>query len=158
MQDPQLRLMRAGHAGNHSLRARVIRGVSLPVNHRLIECAITTGRTSCILVPASSLMALSSFVASFLLLALTPQDGVSASAAPALHQQELVRESVRQGHYVPLEQVLEDALRRYPGKLVEVELEDDDEYEIEILGVDGIVMELEYDAITGKLLKIEVED
>ncbi|MER2176626.1 MAG: PepSY domain-containing protein, partial [Stenotrophomonas maltophilia] len=44
--------------------------------------------------------------------------------------------------------------RRYPGKLIEVEL-DDGKYEIEILGPDGVVMELDYDAATGRLLKME---
>ncbi|KAF1697299.1 hypothetical protein CSC62_08550 [Pseudoxanthomonas jiangsuensis] len=81
----------------------------------------------------------------------TQQDPTSAS------QQSEVREAVSERRYVPLEQVMADAMRRYPGKLVEVELEDD-EYEIEILGPDGVVMELEYDAVTGRLLKIEVDD
>ncbi|WP_336619089.1 PepSY domain-containing protein [Stenotrophomonas sp. PS02301] len=69
-------------------------------------------------------------------------------------QQDSVRQAVRQGRFVPLEQVVADALRRYPGKLIEVEL-DDGEYEVEILGPDGVVMELDYDAATGRLLKME---
>jgi uncharacterized membrane protein YkoI len=69
-------------------------------------------------------------------------------------QQDSVRQAVRQGRFVPLEQVVADALRRYPGKLIEVEL-DDGKYEIEILGPDGVVMELDYDAATGRLLKME---
>ncbi|MEN5221646.1 PepSY domain-containing protein [Stenotrophomonas sp. TWI602] len=70
------------------------------------------------------------------------------------HQQDSVRQAVRQGRFVPLEQVVTDALRRYPGKLIEVEL-DDGKYEIEILGPEGVVMELDYDAATGRLLKME---
>lgn len=85
------------------------------------------------------------------------QSGTMAIEPPAVQQQDAVREAVRAGRFVPLEQVLADAMRRYPGKLVEVELEGD-EYEIEILGADGVVMELEYDAASGRLLKIEVED
>ncbi|MEN5266226.1 MULTISPECIES: PepSY domain-containing protein [Stenotrophomonas] len=69
-------------------------------------------------------------------------------------QQDSVRQAVRQGRFVPLEQVVADALRRYPGKLIEVEL-DDGKYEVEILGPDGVVMELDYDAATGRLLKME---
>lgn len=69
-------------------------------------------------------------------------------------QQQAVREAVRQGRLVPLQQVVADALRRYPGQLVEVEL-DDGKYEIEILGANGVVMELDYDAATGRLLKME---
>jgi len=32
---------------------------------------------------------------------------------------------------------------------------DDGKYEIEILGPEGVVMELDYDAATGRLLKME---
>ncbi|MEG2804040.1 PepSY domain-containing protein [Stenotrophomonas sp.] len=69
-------------------------------------------------------------------------------------QQEAVRQAVRQGRLVPLQQVVADALRRYPGTLLEVEL-DDGEYEVEILGPNGVVMEFDYDAATGRLLKME---
>lgn len=101
---------------------------------------------------------MTTFVSTLLLLALVPADTTANDAVSMSQQQQQARDSVRKGHFVPLEQVLEDALRRYPGKLVEVELEDDDEYEVEILGADGVVMELEYDAVSGKLLNIEVED
>jgi uncharacterized membrane protein YkoI len=69
-------------------------------------------------------------------------------------QQQAVRQAVQQGRYVPLETVVRDALRRYPGQLLEVEL-DDGQYEIEILGPNGVVMELDYDATSGRLLKME---
>ena len=70
---------------------------------------------------------------------------------------ERVRAAVERGEMVPLSQVLADARRRYPGKVIEVELEGD-EYEIEILGDDGVIRELEYDARTGRLLEVEVEE
>ena len=44
-----------------------------------------------------------------------------------------------------------------PGKVIDVEL-DDDEYEIEVLRGDGTVVELEYDARSGRLIEREVED
>nr|WP_311193727.1 PepSY domain-containing protein [Stenotrophomonas sp. A5586] len=69
-------------------------------------------------------------------------------------EQQAVRQAVQQGRYVPLETVVRDALKRYPGKLLEVEL-DDDTYEIEILAPNGKVMELDYDARNGRLLKME---
>lgn len=50
--------------------------------------------------------------------------------------------------------MVQDALRRYPGQLLEVEL-DDGKYEIEILGANGVVMELDYDATSGRLIKME---
>lgn len=88
-----------------------------------------------------------------LLLALAPQDPVRVPDGGS-RQQDAVRHAVRQGRLVPLEQVVADALRRYPGQLLEVEL-DEGKYEIEILGADGVVMELDYDAATGRLLKME---
>jgi len=88
-----------------------------------------------------------------LLLGIAPQDPARVLDGGA-RQQDPVRQAVRQGRYVPLEQVVADAMRRYPGTLVEVEL-DDDRYEIEILGPSGVVMELDYDARSGRLLKME---
>lgn len=88
-----------------------------------------------------------------LLLSTAPQDATRVLDGGA-RQQEAVRQAVRQGKLVPLQQVVADALRRYPGQLVEVEL-DDGKYEIEILGPNGVVMELDYDARSGRLLKME---
>lgn len=67
------------------------------------------------------------------------------------------RESVNAGYFVPLETIITHARSRYPGRVVEVELEDD-EYEIEILLGNGTKVELEYDARTGKLLEEEAGD
>jgi hypothetical protein len=78
-------------------------------------------------------------------------------AAMTAHQQQKVRQAVHEGRIVPLERVLSDALRRYPGTLVEVEL-DDGNYEIEILGGNGVIMELEYEAASGRFRKIEQDD
>ena len=78
-----------------------------------------------------------------------------ATMSPRDH--ERVREAVARGEMVPLEHALDDAQRRHAGQVLEVELEGD-EYEIEILGDDGVIRELEYDARTGELLEVEVED
>jgi uncharacterized membrane protein YkoI len=69
---------------------------------------------------------------------------------------ERVRAAVARGEMVPLADVLADAQRRHPGTVLEVELEDD-EYEVEILGDDGVIRELEYDVRTGALLEVEIE-
>jgi uncharacterized membrane protein YkoI len=79
-----------------------------------------------------------------------------AAAPPRDH--ERARAAHARGDFVPLETILADAERRQPGRVVDVELEDDDEYEIEILRADGVMVELEYDARTGKLVELEVED
>ena len=67
------------------------------------------------------------------------------------------RRAVERGEYVALQGLIDDALERHPGRLVSVEL-DEAEYEIEILREDGVVVELEYDARTGKLLESEIGD
>jgi len=72
-------------------------------------------------------------------------------------EQQVARRAVQQGRYVPLESVVRDALKRHAGQLLEVEL-DDGVYEVEILRADGVVVELDYDARTGKLLKTELDD
>lgn len=68
----------------------------------------------------------------------------------------------QQGAILPLEQLLEQALARYPGaRLLEAELERDDGryiYEVELLTAQGIVRELELDAASGRLLKDREDD
>lgn len=87
--------------------------------------------------------------------------------APPLHADaqdsqgtaDYARDGVRSGEFVRLERLLADAEGRYPGRVIEVELDqDDDEYEIEILMRDGRVVELTYDARSGRLLKVEIDD
>lgn len=98
--------------------------------------------------------------------ALAPASPAAAQAPPAVEDaaaglpkrdHERVREAVARGEMVPLSVILADAQRRHPGTVLDVEL-DDDEYEIEILGANGVIMELEYDARTGALLDAEVDD
>ena len=67
------------------------------------------------------------------------------------------REGVRSGQLVSLESLLAQARRDHPGQVLEVELEDG-EYEIEILREDGRVIELTFDARSGRLLETEFDD
>lgn len=68
----------------------------------------------------------------------------------------------REGVILPLEQLLQSAMQRYPGaRLLEAELEEDDDvliYEVELLTTNSVVRELELDARSGELLKDELED
>ena len=62
------------------------------------------------------------------------------------------------GDIVPLSQILEQVEATFDGRLVEVELENDDGrtvYEIELLTKQGSVIELTYDARTGRFLEAE---
>jgi uncharacterized membrane protein YkoI len=67
-----------------------------------------------------------------------------------------------QGVIQPLEQLIEQALGRYPGsKLLEAQLEEKHGgylYDIELLTVEGVVRELRFDARDSRLLKDEEDD
>ncbi len=83
-----------------------------------------------------------------------------AHAGRDIDQDEALR-LVEQGELLPLQQILDDALGRYPGRLLEVDLEFDEGryiYEIELVTRDRRVIELEYDGQTGRLLDIDEED
>lgn len=85
----------------------------------------------------------------------------SLAVARDLDQDEALR--LRQeGVILPLEQLLQQALARYPGaKLLEAELEEEDDiyvYEVELLTTGGVVREIELDATTGRLIKDKEDD
>lgn len=85
----------------------------------------------------------------------------SLAMARDLDQDEALRLR-QQGVILPLEQLLKQAMDRYPGaKLLEAELEEKHDvyiYEVELLTVDGVVRELDLEAATGRLLKDEEDD
>ncbi len=65
------------------------------------------------------------------------------------------------GEIMPLEDILRELTRVYPGKVLEVELERKRGrivYELEILNDAGEVHEFYIDAKTGRLLKIKRDD
>ncbi len=65
------------------------------------------------------------------------------------------------GRIRPLEEILTSVKAQVPGELLEVELEIEDGiyvYDVKILGADGRVVEVEADAKTGKVLKVEDDD
>ncbi|MCW8889160.1 MAG: PepSY domain-containing protein [Sedimenticola sp.] len=65
------------------------------------------------------------------------------------------------GKVMALEQILDNVREAYPGRLLAIELEQEDDrviYEVELLDAEGKVWELELDAVTGKLLKRKQDD
>ncbi|GGE38389.1 hypothetical protein GCM10007421_10330 [Halopseudomonas oceani] len=99
-----------------------------------------------------------SFLSALLLssLALLP----AVAAARDLSQDEVLL-LTEQGRILPLPQLIEDALMRFPGHFLEAELELDDGrfiYELEVVTRDRRIMELEYDAVSGELLDVEEDD
>jgi uncharacterized membrane protein YkoI len=68
------------------------------------------------------------------------------------------REALRRGEILPLNHILQIALRRVPGDVIEVELERDDEgweYEVKVLTSTGRVREVTLNARNGAILKVE---
>ena len=65
------------------------------------------------------------------------------------------------GQILPLEAILKHARKLYPGKVLEVKLERENNrivYEVEILTTSGIVKEIYIDAESGKILFTEEDD
>ena len=74
---------------------------------------------------------------------------------------EIARHAVERGELLPLSKILQIAEQKYPGRVLEVDLDREKGrflYELEILLSDGRVIELTYDGQTGDLLESEVED
>ena len=82
-------------------------------------------------------------------------DGPAALASER-HDHERARAAREAGRILPLTAILARATEAFPGKVLEVELEDGSEgrsvYEIKILSPGGRLRELYYDAATGELV------
>lgn len=77
------------------------------------------------------------------------------------HEHDRARRALEAGEILPLRMLLDRAEDRQPGRLLEVELEDEHGrivYEFKILTPEGRVLELYYDARTGDHLKTEGDD
>jgi uncharacterized membrane protein YkoI len=74
---------------------------------------------------------------------------------------ETAKELLESGRILPLETILARVAARVPGKLIETKLEYDDGrimYDIKILRPNGRLQEVEVDAATGEIIKIEDDD
>jgi uncharacterized membrane protein YkoI len=74
---------------------------------------------------------------------------------------ELARRALEEGRALPLAEILAKVKAEHPGKVLEVELETEDGrlvYDLKILTESGRVQELEVDAASGKIFKIEDDD
>ena len=73
---------------------------------------------------------------------------------------ERAREALRRGEVLPLTRILPIVQRRVPGDGIEIDVDDDDDdgrikYEVKVLTAAGRVLEVELDARTGTILKVE---
>ncbi len=90
---------------------------------------------------------------------------VSSDNEPAFLLADLdinnVMELKQSGEILPLESILERVRELQPGRVIEIELEDDDGryiYEMEVVDDSGVVWDIDVDARTGKLLERERDD
>jgi uncharacterized membrane protein YkoI len=80
------------------------------------------------------------------------------SEKPRASEHEIAREALRRGEILPLTRILPIVQRRVPGDVIKIKLDDDEqriEYEVKVLTPNGRVIEVELDARTGRILKIE---
>ncbi len=73
----------------------------------------------------------------------------------------IARRALEEGRVLPLTEVLAAVRAKMPGKVLEVELEVEDGvlvYDLKLLTPGGGLKEIEVDAATGKILKIEDDD
>lgn len=74
---------------------------------------------------------------------------------------ERARRALEHGKVLPLRSLLTQLERQYGGEVVKVDFEDDDGgyvYEIRLVRPQGQVLELEVDAVTGRVLDVEEDD
>jgi len=73
-------------------------------------------------------------------------------------EQDAIRQAVQRGELLPLPRVLAIAQAKVPGEVVKIELEYESwgiKYEVKILTPSGRVREVEINARTGSVIKIE---
>lgn len=74
---------------------------------------------------------------------------------------DLARRLLQEGRILPLAEIVASVRGKVPGEIIEVEFDDDDGayiYELKILRPDGRVQEVEVEAASGKITKIEDDD
>ena len=74
---------------------------------------------------------------------------------------DLARRLLKQGRILPLAEIVDKVRSEVPGEMLEVEFETDNGayiYELKILRPDGRVQEIEVEAASGKIIKIEDDD
>lgn len=69
--------------------------------------------------------------------------------------------ALARGEVLPLSRILSAVQAAQPGRVIEVELENDDDhyiYEVELVTPEGRLIELEVEAATGMILQMEESD
>ncbi|MBC9248169.1 PepSY domain-containing protein [Paracoccus sp. 11-3] len=86
---------------------------------------------------------------------------ISTAQEAVMPDYELALDAVQDGEILPLADILAELNKTHPGEVVEVELEYDfgrRVYEIELITPEGLLIEVDLDAATGKILEVEEDD
>jgi uncharacterized membrane protein YkoI len=81
--------------------------------------------------------------------------GAGTLAADRDHDQERARRALEAGEILPLNEILHEVQQRYPGTVVELELNREHDrwvYEVELIAPDGRLLKLLIDAKSKQLL------
>jgi uncharacterized membrane protein YkoI len=84
--------------------------------------------------------------------------GANAWADDDGDDRQRARDLRERGEILPLQTILEKAQAERPGRVLEVEFDEEDHqyiYEVQILSPDGVVWEIEINAATGEPLEVE---
>jgi uncharacterized membrane protein YkoI len=95
-------------------------------------------------------------LAAALVIALTPGAARADDVGP-----EVAKRLLSEGRIKPLSEIISGVQAKVPGEVLEVQLELDDGiyvYELKLLRPNGKVQEVEADAASGSILKIEDDD
>ena len=93
-----------------------------------------------------------------LILALLTSGGILPLASADDDDWRDLHQEVKKGHLVGIGEIMDWLEARYEGQILEVELEQEKgqiEYEVEMIGPRGQVVEFEFDATNGELLSVE---
>ncbi|GLK64412.1 peptidase (plasmid) [Paracoccus kondratievae] len=74
---------------------------------------------------------------------------------------EFARAAVERGEILPLAVALKQLQETHPGQVTEIEMDQEDGlliYEVELITTDGRLIEVEMDARTGTIIKLEESD
>ena len=91
-------------------------------------------------------------------IAMTLPSSLAGSGDKKKSEHDAIREALQRGETLPLARILAIAQQAVAGDVIEVELEREKDtlvYEIKVLTATGRVREVEVDARTGAVLKIE---
>ncbi|MYN14385.1 peptidase [Pusillimonas sp. TS35] len=87
--------------------------------------------------------------------------GTASADHGGSHDHEAAREAVLQGRVLPLRAVLDKVEREYPGQVVKIEFEEDDDlyvYKIKVLRSTGDIVKLKVDATDGRVLAVRARE